>query len=251
MNLNEMTETDQKCYMINTFANIKDAINAEGGNITDETPYDQYASSITAVTNIQSLSVTPTTSQQIITASGSVDGYSPITVSAVTSSIDSNITAENIKKDVTILGVTGSLESGGGSGGIDALIPYMYPNAESVGTIYVKRSGGEPTGEYYFTLSAQAFSSIVGLDIPEDYSGIGEETWYGEEGNPVSIQVSDCYPDVTTTGLQWTICATLWIYVGEYDGVTYYTWTVAVENLLYHNIVGAVALRMNVVYEDE
>lgn len=64
---------------------------------------------------IRSLSITPTTSAQTITASGSTDGYSPITVSAVTSSIDQNIVAGNIKKDVVILGVTGSYEGSGGS----------------------------------------------------------------------------------------------------------------------------------------
>lgn len=64
---------------------------------------------------INSLSITPSTSAQTYTASGGVDGYSPVNVSAVTSSIDNNITAGNIKKDVTILGVTGTYEGGGGS----------------------------------------------------------------------------------------------------------------------------------------
>ena len=60
------------------------------------------------------LNVTPTKSEQNITAqTEGYAGYSEVNVSAVTSSIDSNITAENIKKDVTILGVTGTLESGG------------------------------------------------------------------------------------------------------------------------------------------
>lgn len=63
--------------------------------------------------NIESLSVTPTTSAQTITASGGVDGYSPVEVSAVTAAIDANIVAGNIKKDVQILGVTGTLEAGG------------------------------------------------------------------------------------------------------------------------------------------
>lgn len=61
---------------------------------------------------IEALNVTPSTSAQTITATGGVDGYSPVNVSAVTSSIDANITAGNIKKDVTILGVTGSYEGG-------------------------------------------------------------------------------------------------------------------------------------------
>lgn len=59
---------------------------------------------------IQSINITPSTSAQTITASGGVDGYSPLNVSAVTNSIDANIAAGNIKKDITILGVTGSYE---------------------------------------------------------------------------------------------------------------------------------------------
>ena len=57
---------------------------------------------------IDSLSITPTTSQQTITAPSGTDGYSPITVSAVDDTIDSNITSGNIKSGVTILGVTGT-----------------------------------------------------------------------------------------------------------------------------------------------
>lgn len=59
---------------------------------------------------IQELNVTPSTSAQTITAPEGVDGFSPVKVSAVTASIDANIVAGNIKKDVTILGVTGTME---------------------------------------------------------------------------------------------------------------------------------------------
>ena len=59
---------------------------------------------------IDELNVTPSTSAQTITAPEGTDGYSPVNVSAVTSAIDANITAGNIKKDVQILGVTGSYE---------------------------------------------------------------------------------------------------------------------------------------------
>lgn len=57
---------------------------------------------------IDPLNVTPSTSAQTITAPTGVDGYSPVNVSAVTSSIDANITAGNIKDGVQILGVTGN-----------------------------------------------------------------------------------------------------------------------------------------------
>ena len=59
---------------------------------------------------IESLNVTPTTSAQTINAPTGKDGYSPVNVSAVTSSIDANIVAGNIKDGVTILGVTGDYQ---------------------------------------------------------------------------------------------------------------------------------------------
>lgn len=65
--------------------------------------------------SITSLNVTPTTSAQTITAPAGTDGYSPVNVSAVTSSIDANIQAGNIKDGVTILGVTGNYQGGGGT----------------------------------------------------------------------------------------------------------------------------------------
>ena len=58
---------------------------------------------------IDSYSVTPSTSAQTITAPSGIDGYSPINVSAVDSSIDANIIAGNIKSGVSILGVNGSV----------------------------------------------------------------------------------------------------------------------------------------------
>lgn len=57
---------------------------------------------------LQDKTVTPTTSQQTITADEGKDGLGTVTVSAVTAAIDENITAGNIKSGVTILGVEGT-----------------------------------------------------------------------------------------------------------------------------------------------
>lgn len=54
--------------------------------------------------------ITPTTSTQIIDTHDT-SGYNPITVNAVTSSIDNNILPQNIKYGVSILGVAGTYDA--------------------------------------------------------------------------------------------------------------------------------------------
>ena len=95
--------------------NAYTAANAKGATMPVSQNSDNLATTIASIPQggsavIDSLSITPTTSAQTITAPTGLDGYNPITVSAVTSSIDANIVAGNIKKDVSILGVTGSYE---------------------------------------------------------------------------------------------------------------------------------------------
>lgn len=61
------------------------------------------------------LNIAPSTQEQTFDpASEQVDGFDGVTVYGVTSSIDANITAENIKDGVTILGVTGNYQGSGG-----------------------------------------------------------------------------------------------------------------------------------------
>lgn len=55
------------------------------------------------------LDVVPSTNVQTFT-----DYYNTVNVSPVDNTIDTNIVPENIKKDITILGVVGTLEAGGG-----------------------------------------------------------------------------------------------------------------------------------------
>ncbi len=62
--------------------------------------------------NLQSKVVNPTTAVQNVTYDDGYEGLNNVQVNAVTSAIDENIKAENIRQDVSILGVTGTLEEG-------------------------------------------------------------------------------------------------------------------------------------------
>lgn len=66
------------------------------------------AGSIPPAPTLEDTTVTPTTSEQTVTAGEGYDGLGTVTVAAVTSAIDANIVAGNIKDGVTILGVTGN-----------------------------------------------------------------------------------------------------------------------------------------------
>lgn len=114
-----ITLSDSKVYNRNSAGDVESPVLGTK-TITSNNTYtaasdylDGYSSVTVDVEDIpavvESLSITPTTSAQSFTPTGGVDGYSPVTVSAVTSSIDANIVEENIKSGVSILGVTGSL----------------------------------------------------------------------------------------------------------------------------------------------
>lgn len=62
---------------------------------------------------LEKITVYPSTEDQILTASDGYSGFSEVDMPEVTSSIDSNIVPENIRKHTSILGVWGDFEPGG------------------------------------------------------------------------------------------------------------------------------------------
>jgi hypothetical protein len=83
----------------------------------------------------QNKTCTPSTSQQVIQAD---TGYelAQVTVEAVNNTIDNNIQAENIKKDVTILGVAGTLEQG-------AMTQGEYDDCQELADLIINTGGVE------------------------------------------------------------------------------------------------------------
>lgn len=100
---------------VSTIVDVLNAIAAKYEGESDAIVNPDAIENITAVVGniapaptLENKTVTPTTSQQTITAGDGYDGLGTVTVNAVTAAIDANIAADNIKSGVTILGVTGS-----------------------------------------------------------------------------------------------------------------------------------------------
>ena len=78
-----------------------------------EQVYEKGKGESTVIT--QEKQVTPGTDLQRVTPDTGYHALSAVTVLGVTSSVDGNILPENIKKGVSVLGVTGSYEGQGGA----------------------------------------------------------------------------------------------------------------------------------------
>lgn len=87
----------------------------ENGSKTENVfQYAEVKINTNVTPKLESVEVTPSVNKQEIYPSAGYDGISSVFVNKVDSTIDSNILPENIKKDISILGVFGTLTSGGG-----------------------------------------------------------------------------------------------------------------------------------------
>lgn len=99
-------------------ADLRTSIQAKGVTVPASAKIDDYPDYVDAIQQggggtYQAKTATPTTSQQVIRPDTGYDALSQVTIGAVTSAIDSNIAAGNIKSGVTILGVEGTYSGGG------------------------------------------------------------------------------------------------------------------------------------------
>jgi len=134
-------------------------ITSTSGNTFTPTSGKNAITSITVTPTNQAKTITPTTSSQSISVPSGYSGFGTLAVDAVTASIDANITAGNIKNGVSILGVTGTLQSGYSE----------LPNYQVVNGVASKRSGALTGNEFSNITSvsdsglANAFQGCTGL----------------------------------------------------------------------------------------
>lgn len=121
--------------------------------------------------NLTTLEVTPSTTAQTIEPESPVDGYSSVSVAAVTAAIDENIVAGNIKKGVQILDVTGSYE---GSTVEFNATPAAFTLLTNIRNLDVVIPDGVTS------IGNNAFVGCLGLtsvDIPNTVTSIGNDAF--------------------------------------------------------------------------
>lgn len=211
----------------------------------------------TVAPKLQEKNINPTTNSQSVVADNGYDGLSKVNVSAVTSEIDGNIKPENIKKDVSILGVIGNLVQTSGDAkfgqlvdgtitaveegdlasvtsirdgvfnGLSINLVSIPSNVSSIGTNAFSNNkiSNLTISDGVTTIGASAFENnqISTLTIPQSVTTIGASAFAGNELIELTME-SDTPPVVTETSFPSSLTTTNVSYNGYQNYVDDENW---------------------------
>lgn len=169
---------------------------------------DGYSSvSVNVEPTIEALNVSPMIVPQTFTALTGTDGFSPVNISAVTSDIDSNISAGNIKSGVSILGVNGSVvELIGETKTITANGTYIPQTGNGFTSVSVNVSGGGGSQEIRGNwIVPEAYLELE--EIMENDTTVDGDVYKSSIGYIINNYLPTFYIDSFASGLM-TACRT-------------------------------------------
>ena len=149
-------------YMSKSYDDVAQAIGLSSSKIKSGETILNIPGSVTEL-NGQSVEINPTTNQQIIEPESPYNGIIRAVVSPVTSSIDNNISTNNIKSGVTILGVTGSYE---GTNTADATATSMDIAENTSAYVNGQKINGElPVFDDYIQLAGDPVIEGISMEL--------------------------------------------------------------------------------------
>ena len=148
---------------------------------------------------LTSLSITPKITQQVFSPNLG-EAYNSVTISGVSSSIDSNIVANNIREGITILGVTGTLKE------ITVTEPVLQTKEitpkTTAQTVTADFGYDALEAVYVSAVDASIDSNIKASNIKEGVTILGITGTLPENvANPVIYSITE--PENATTGTIW------------------------------------------------